>query len=565
MPNDITSFHPNYISWGPERKDRPDILYQYTKNDHLSPTYTPETWYDDDRIIIDLDNRPVKKWLELPLVISSEFEGFMMEGIRRLNGNITIRDFRARMPKSIPKGSGVNTREVYGLSTLGMRMSRFRLKACCIAWSDRDGGDSIKDYFDKLLPENCHAENSTKNFRDLTAYETAKAVEPNKGVFSSRAGSKALDEETRQLRKADHEKRLMKLKEKHDAAAENPQADLESLSSSRGVRDRDRRQKVNRSQGGTSKQGRKRRADTSSDTEKVMAPMPKRRRVQLGTQELNDISQNPIPDVSQRQSRKRPFEAISDLDSDTENKRQRRDSVDMNPTEYPHDNFSLNQPAYTHPYGRPYPTSPQPSRNATGYDPNMIHPSFGQEFSAPQLSDEGYIQQPSQYDEWSAVGNWDSSTLLNDGYTDDRSFLMDPLDPSSGYKSPLLNDFVVPEELEAEVEPPIQMPESDIIDSDFSNFAENLDFSNIAPSNPWEEESITAALHYTREDFRRLVALEPPITCHQSSYDAQYNHIQQTLASIWDPSDTPPALVRLEPWGTSFDNWNAPVAGDGTS
>lgn len=119
-----------------------------------------------------------------------------MEGIRRLNGNITIRDFRARMPKSIPKGSGVNIREVYGLSTLGMRMSRFRLKACCVAWSDRDGGDSIKDYFDELLPEHCHANNSTKNFRDLTAYETAKAVEPNKGVFSSRAGSKALDEET---------------------------------------------------------------------------------------------------------------------------------------------------------------------------------------------------------------------------------------------------------------------------------------------------------------------------------------------------------------------------------
>lgn len=350
----------------------------------------------------------------------------------------------------------------------------------------------------------------------------------------------------------------MKLKEKHDAAAETPQADLESLSSSRGARNRDRQPKG-------SKQGRKRRADTSSDTEKVMAPMPKRRRVQLGTQEPTKISRNPILEVSTRQNRKRVFDAIDDLDSDKGDTRQRRDSVDVNPTEFPQDDLSFDQPAYTHPYGQPYPTSPQPSHNATGYNPNMIHPSFGPEFSAPQLSDEGYLQQPSQYDEWGAVGNWDSSTLLNDGYTDDRSFLMDPLDPSSGYKSPLLNDFDVPEEFGAEVEQPIQMPESDIIDSDFSNFAENLDFSNIAPSDPREEESITAALRYTREDFRRLVALEPPVTCHQSSYDAQYNHMQQTLASIWDPFDTPPALVRLEPWGTSFDNWKAPVAGDGTS
>lgn len=165
-------------------------------------------------IVLDLDNDPVLKWHEIPLVLSSAYEGYDMEVVRRLNPEITYRDFRARMPRSFIKGSKVKS--AWGASTLSMRNTRFRLSACCLAWEDREGSDKLKGYLDSLLPQECQDANSTEGFRDLTAYEVEQAKAANKGHFLKRAGGRALDEATRGARNQAEEQRLSKLMVKHE-------------------------------------------------------------------------------------------------------------------------------------------------------------------------------------------------------------------------------------------------------------------------------------------------------------------------------------------------------------
>lgn len=166
------------------------------------------------RIVLDPEDDPVRKGLEIPLVLSSQYEGYDIEVVRRLNPNISFRDFRARMPRSFIKGS--TRRSSWGLSTLSIRNTLFRLAARCLAWTDREGSDILKAYLDTILPQACHAENSTEGFRDLTNLEVKRAREPNKGSFLKRAGRRALDEATRQERNRLEEKRSENLEAKHN-------------------------------------------------------------------------------------------------------------------------------------------------------------------------------------------------------------------------------------------------------------------------------------------------------------------------------------------------------------
>lgn len=212
--NDVTSFHPDYKHNGPDRENRHKILFRYERNEYPVPSYTPEAWIYNGRIVLDPKNDPVLMWLEIPWVLSSEYEGYDMEVVRRLNPNITFRDFRARMPRFIIKGS--TRKNGWGLSTLSMRNTRFRLGACCLAWTNREGSDVLKAYLDEKLPVNCRRANSTEDFRDLTPYEVEEAKDPNKRKFPKRAGKRALDEATRQERDEVEQRRRSRLIVQHE-------------------------------------------------------------------------------------------------------------------------------------------------------------------------------------------------------------------------------------------------------------------------------------------------------------------------------------------------------------
>lgn len=79
------------------------------------------------QIVLDPEDDPVLMWLDIGLVLSSAYKGYDMEVVSRLNPNITFRDFRARMPRFVMKGS--IWKKAWGLSTLSMRKTRFRLAA----------------------------------------------------------------------------------------------------------------------------------------------------------------------------------------------------------------------------------------------------------------------------------------------------------------------------------------------------------------------------------------------------------------------------------------------------
>lgn len=211
---DVTSFHPDYKTNGPDRGNRHKILFRYVQGEYPVPSYDPGTMIYRGQIVLDPDNDPVLNWREIPLVLSSAYEGYDIEVIRRLNQNITYRDFRARMPRTIIKGS--TRKDNWGTSTLSMRNSRFRLTACCLAWAEREGSDEFKSFLDKLLPAECLAMNSTESFRDLTPYEVKQMKAPNKGNFLSRAGPRGLDEATRQQRNQIEQDRSPKLRAQHD-------------------------------------------------------------------------------------------------------------------------------------------------------------------------------------------------------------------------------------------------------------------------------------------------------------------------------------------------------------
>ena len=182
--DDKTSFLMENKDWGPAWHQRPEILRRFARTDLPVPTDEPVTLNDSGRVVIDQENHAIAGWKELPLCISSKVPGYKMEAWRRLNPKITIFDFMARMPKSDrPMTTDRNK--------LSMRMTRFRLRAACISWVEREGCWEIKEHISSLIGPTCVAENSTAAFgRDLTDSEIRQATAGNKGKFPRRRRKK---------------------------------------------------------------------------------------------------------------------------------------------------------------------------------------------------------------------------------------------------------------------------------------------------------------------------------------------------------------------------------------
>ena len=53
--------------------------------------------FDEGRVVLDLDNDPIKDYKDIPLTLSSVVEGALMEAISRLDNRIQIYDFWARL------------------------------------------------------------------------------------------------------------------------------------------------------------------------------------------------------------------------------------------------------------------------------------------------------------------------------------------------------------------------------------------------------------------------------------------------------------------------------------
>ena len=87
------------------------------------------------KILLDHEDRPIMDIPELPRVLSSELEGERMEAYRRMMPHIRVDDLLARMPQLITKRG--NVRQIYGLTALRNRCSRFRDEHKIAAWDKR--------------------------------------------------------------------------------------------------------------------------------------------------------------------------------------------------------------------------------------------------------------------------------------------------------------------------------------------------------------------------------------------------------------------------------------------
>ncbi|MCJ1424585.1 hypothetical protein MMC29_002473 [Sticta canariensis] len=192
---DVTSYHPEQKTWGPCRsKHWPympgKLLFRLECNGYLVPEYTPGVWYDRGRVVLDIDNNPVKKRKNIPLTLASNADPWLLENIRREDTRITYEDLRARMP---------------------LQMNRFRMSAACPAWNEREGSDTLRNYVKDLLsPEGLMA-NSTQELRGLSRWQQAECKKPNKGIYPERAGKRALPVDERERRNEAETKRLKEL------------------------------------------------------------------------------------------------------------------------------------------------------------------------------------------------------------------------------------------------------------------------------------------------------------------------------------------------------------------
>lgn len=139
---------------------------------------TEEGW-----LVLDLNSKPVKSF-RMPFALSSKLEPFLMEAIMRENYDmdIQVQDIRARMP-----GNLVNGVDKLRTATLSMAMNRFRNQAALTSWTGKIGSENIKEYLDALLPPECLAANSTRDFRNLHPHEVEEMHLMNAGNFPNKA------------------------------------------------------------------------------------------------------------------------------------------------------------------------------------------------------------------------------------------------------------------------------------------------------------------------------------------------------------------------------------------
>ncbi|KAL8713728.1 MAG: hypothetical protein Q9220_002254 [cf. Caloplaca sp. 1 TL-2023] len=201
---DRTSYLPAQKSWKfQNRSERPDVLFVWNRQ-FVYHGYQPESWFDEGRIVLSQENRPIKMWNELPATISAQCEGLRMEAWRRINPNITMNDIKARMPRLTQKRICL-AEKVVKTTALANRMQRDRIFTVAKAWCAREGSCIKETRTLSLLSPEIQGEiirtNSTRCVeRDMTRTEVYYIEEGNRGTAISlaKAGARRLNAVARQ-------------------------------------------------------------------------------------------------------------------------------------------------------------------------------------------------------------------------------------------------------------------------------------------------------------------------------------------------------------------------------
>lgn len=211
------AFPADQPSWGfDDRAHYPPINFVLYRTNYKGPTYNWGYLYFNGLLVLDLENRPIKNFLHLPLTISSKIHGGHIEALLRFDDRTTYADIRARMPPKIlslhsGKVRWIPVKQIGALSTAA---ARYREEAGCLVWHDRAGCHVLNDYILANLPEELKARNTTRGWRNLTKNEIIAIRAPEIGTRPHQARKRASSAE-------EHEKRegwIKMQKQKAEAA-----------------------------------------------------------------------------------------------------------------------------------------------------------------------------------------------------------------------------------------------------------------------------------------------------------------------------------------------------------
>ena len=198
---DVTSFLESQKDWDLERDNGwigIEILFMFKPINNPKPTYKIVPMYDEERIVLDLSNHPVRIFRDIPSVLSSKFEGSLMALIRRLDPRIQWEDFWARMSvhdipripclqrliNDRPKDSG-KTKDL-GHTALSERSRRWRNVNCVISWTRRWGTEGTTAFFWNRMSPAARSANSTRELKKLERRELRSLKKRNEGKHHGR-------------------------------------------------------------------------------------------------------------------------------------------------------------------------------------------------------------------------------------------------------------------------------------------------------------------------------------------------------------------------------------------
>ena len=199
---DTTAFLQSQKDWNLERDygwNGVEVLFKFN-NDMLNPTYEVPWLYEDGCVVLNLDHRPLRAFENIPLTLSSEVEGVLMEAIIRYDVRISIEDFWARMSVLLSlalfRRTLITRRPgmcghggIFTPNALTVRRNKFRLKNCVAAWGPkRRGSKNIRKYIEDHMSPADVAANTTGGLHKLSQAEQKEARKPNAGKHNQNAG-----------------------------------------------------------------------------------------------------------------------------------------------------------------------------------------------------------------------------------------------------------------------------------------------------------------------------------------------------------------------------------------
>ena len=563
--SDVTAFLESQKDWDLERDNGwtgIEVLFEFAVPKHTRSSNV--SWlFDEGRVVLDLDNDPVKDYKDIPLTLSSEVEGALMEAISRLDDNIKIYDFWARLSVHLFRATKqllTSDRPKYcksgGILTpgaLSRRMGRFRLENAVTAQDTRKGSKALREFLWNRMSLAARDANSTRELKKLSKEEQAQAKEPNAGKHAANAGGWAKGENQAEE------------KVSAQTSAEGEGATIPAVRESRKNNRPQRTPKTN------TNRNEERQSSFSAPEESRQLRSNKRRKVREPTPSATHTLQNPYPEVMYEDTM---------LDA-----------------------FSYSQVAF-HGHGWPLstftdPYSILPTEVAAGASsdypqfhpvPNNWNPAAGFDSARQSMgalasswnnsqhmlpAAQGQITHPPLGVEC-ALDNTDD--LFSPGHIDQRALLT--VQHQNTHRS-------------VDVEGPLDNPSGPIYphDRSFEDHVEayffgtslrnlehqthpmenqssgEIDYRTIRPQGEEDRFEIQRALVLTKCNYWLRTGNDCPPTETYQSYSYQVKQVLDSLAMWWaimvGPSSPTPDLVKCHaPWRNGFADWDIPTGGD---